>query len=86
MANRLASRLEAAFWSLQSLTWDDYLVLPEFQAEVDTTARLLAERLDGPRRVLDLGCGTGSHSLALAGLGCTVAALRRRLERFNESR
>ena len=75
MANRLASNLEAAFWSLQSLTWDDYLALPEFQAEVQSTARLLAERLTGERRVLDLGCGTGSHSLALAELGCSVTGV-----------
>ena len=75
MAHRLAPNLEAAFWSLQSLTWDDYLALPEFAAEVDATARLLAGRLTGERRVLDLGCGTGSHSLALAALGCSVTGL-----------
>ena len=75
MANPLASRLEAAYWSLQSLTWDDYLALPEFQVEVAQTAQLLAERLAGPRRVLDPGCGTGSYALALAALGCAVTGL-----------
>jgi ubiquinone/menaquinone biosynthesis C-methylase UbiE len=73
MVNRWTAWLDALFWSLQSLTWDDYLALPEFRAEIEDTVRLLADGLThGHSRVLDIGCGTGKHSLALAPLGCEV--------------
>jgi len=74
--DRFRTRIERLFWSLQSYTWDDYLQLPEFREEVQATARLLADRLDTTsRRVLDVGCGTGSYCLALAELGCEVVGI-----------
>jgi len=70
------SRIEALFWSLQSYNWDDYLQLAECREEIQATARWLAEQLDDEhRRVLDLGCGTGNHALALAELGCDVVGI-----------
>lgn len=76
LIDRFHTRIEQLFWSLQSYTWDDYLQLPEFREEVQATAHLLADRLGATsRRVLDIGCGTGSYSLALAELGCEVVGV-----------
>jgi ubiquinone/menaquinone biosynthesis C-methylase UbiE len=67
--------IEPLFWSLQSYIWDDYLQFPECCEEIRVTAAWLAEYLPAGGRVLDVGCGTGNHALALAGLGCCVVGV-----------
>lgn len=69
------ARWEAAFWSIQSYTWDDYLQFPECRAEIEATADWLAQHLPVTARVLDVGCGTGNYALALAEHGCTVLGI-----------
>jgi ubiquinone/menaquinone biosynthesis C-methylase UbiE len=76
LMDRCRQRTERLFWSAQAYTWDDYLQLPEFRGEIETTAHLLADRLGSTsRRVLDVGCGTGNYTLALAELGCEVVGI-----------
>ena len=71
----IPSRWEAAFWSLQSHTWDDYLQFPECREEIQTTVAWLAERQPAAARVLDVGCGTGNYAVALAERGCEVVGI-----------
>jgi SAM-dependent methyltransferase len=49
-----------------------------YAGEVDLIERILVRNgLDGPRRLLDLGCGTGNHALPLAQRGYTVVGVDR---------
>ena len=49
-----------------------------YEAEVDLIERVLARHgLAGPRRLLDLGCGTGNHALPLARRGHSVVGVDR---------
>jgi SAM-dependent methyltransferase len=50
----------------------------DYQGEVDLIERILARHaLGGPRRLLDLGCGTGNHALPLAQRGHSVVGVDR---------
>jgi len=50
----------------------------DYAAEVDLIERMLARHgMPGPRRILDLGCGTGNHALPLALKGHRVTAIDR---------
>jgi SAM-dependent methyltransferase len=48
----------------------------DYDGEVDLIERILARHgLGGPRRLLDLGCGTGNHALPLARRGHSVVGI-----------
>ncbi len=50
----------------------------DYEGEVDLIERILARHgLGGPRRLLDLGCGTGNHALPLARRGHSVVGVDR---------
>jgi SAM-dependent methyltransferase len=70
--SRWPDRLQRLFWNLHSRTWDDYLDDAAFQARIDETATWLARGLASGASIIDLGCGTGNHTRALAGRGLTA--------------
>jgi SAM-dependent methyltransferase len=50
----------------------------DYEGEVDLIERILLRHgLAGPRRLLDLGCGTGNHALPLARRGHSVVGIDR---------
>jgi ubiquinone/menaquinone biosynthesis C-methylase UbiE len=64
-----------AFWDLQSYVWDDYLQVEECRQEVQIVAEWLSHSVETSAAILDVGCGTGSYSLALASLGHPVTGV-----------
>jgi SAM-dependent methyltransferase len=53
----------------------------DYDGEVDLIERILASHsLAGPRRLLDLGCGTGNHAFRLAERGHFVVGVDRSME------
>lgn len=63
------------FWSLQSVSWDDALGLRAGQSRIDGIVRWIGSEVESTGRILDLGCGTGEISLALADRGHAVTAI-----------
>jgi len=59
----------------------------DYAAEVDLIERFLARHgIAGPRRLLDLGCGTGNHAFSLARRGHRVTAIDRSLAMLDRAR
>ncbi len=68
--------LESAFWNLQSVTWDDKLLLAEYREHVEASVKWFREFSNpGGDRILDIGCGTGNYSLELAKNGFQVEGI-----------
>jgi ubiquinone/menaquinone biosynthesis C-methylase UbiE len=68
--------VQRAFWGLYGrLVWDAHRS-PDHAARVQHIVDVLAARRGGlGQRVLDAGCGTGDHTLALAGAGFQVTGI-----------
>jgi SAM-dependent methyltransferase len=66
------------FASLYAATYDALYRDKDYDGEVALVRRLFREHGEGEiRSVLDLGCGTGSHAIRLAGLGYEVVGVER---------
>jgi SAM-dependent methyltransferase len=66
------------FASAYADAYDAFYADKDYGREVDLLERVFATYALGPvRSVLDLGCGTGSHALALAGRGYEVVGVDR---------
>jgi SAM-dependent methyltransferase len=64
---------QSAFWEFFEPILFDQRRLSATKQEVDELIQLL--RMESPRRILDLGCGIGRHSLALAARGHEVVGV-----------
>jgi SAM-dependent methyltransferase len=59
----------------------------DYDGEVDLIERILSRQgFGGPRRLLDLGCGTGAHALRLAQRGHVVVGVDRSAEMLAQAR
>ena len=68
--------LAARFWSAHAWSWDDRLADAGIRARIEELASWLLARIGGPAaRVVDIGCGTGNHALALADGGAAVVGV-----------
>jgi ubiquinone/menaquinone biosynthesis C-methylase UbiE len=66
---------ERAFWNLQSATWDDLLQKPRHRERLEAVVAMLTGLARQGQEILDLGCGTGTYSVALAAAGFDVVGL-----------
>lgn len=72
----LRRRLGRRYWDLVSRLWDSFRRLPEPRARIDWVADCFARHAGpGHRRVLDVGCGTGSFTVRLAEAGLHVVGV-----------
>jgi ubiquinone/menaquinone biosynthesis C-methylase UbiE len=73
--NALRRYVRQQFWSRHASNWDDLHRTPEAVGRYEDLAAWLAEAAGPGARALDLGCGTGSHALALAARGLDVVGV-----------
>jgi ubiquinone/menaquinone biosynthesis C-methylase UbiE len=68
--------VEMGMWSWHGSTWDDILQLDEYRAGMERVTDCLQRHGRSPNeRILDLGCGTGNYSLAMARAGHRVTGM-----------
>jgi SAM-dependent methyltransferase len=68
-------------------TYDAIYRSKDYAGEVDLVERILLRHgLRGPKRILDLGCGTGNHALPLAERGHTVVGIDRSTAMLEQAR
>lgn len=69
-------RIERLWWSIESFTWDDRLADPAQQADIDNIVGWVTSTAGSrDERVLDIGCGTGNHAIAVARSGARVTGV-----------
>ncbi|HEY3242976.1 MAG TPA: class I SAM-dependent methyltransferase, partial [Phycisphaerae bacterium] len=79
--------MDEVFGAAYAGAYDAFYREKPYAAECDVIERLLAAHdLPGPRRILDLGCGTGGHALPLAQRGHHVVGVDRAPEMIAAAR
>lgn len=82
------------YWNLHSYTWDDFLESTDYAAEIEEIVNIADKyKTNATPTLLDLGCATGSYSLAFAGkhfnvIGIDYAGkmIRKAVEKAKENR
>lgn len=68
--------LHRQFWNAHSSTWDEATNTSEYRLGLEQMTQAVAQRSDDRAgTILDLGCGTGNYSIAMARDGWQVEAL-----------
>jgi SAM-dependent methyltransferase len=67
--------LRTLFWDLHSLTWDSGAPPEMIATRTATIVAWVQQYADAGARVLDLGCATGTHTMALAAAGYAVTGV-----------
>jgi 2-polyprenyl-3-methyl-5-hydroxy-6-metoxy-1,4-benzoquinol methylase len=67
--------IQRRFWDSHASGWDSMRSKPDALHQIDEVIQLFGARLPEGGAVLDVGCGTGQHAVALAAAGFQVTAV-----------
>ena len=69
----MKTKFEQLFWNIHSPVWDEYFNHPDYQKSMKLLISCLVnKRQTMDEKVIDLGCGTGSYSVALTQEGFSL--------------
>ena len=69
------TKIRRRFWDAHASGWDAMRSRPDALSQIDKVIASLGEGLPAGGAVLDVGCGTGQHAVALAAAGFDVTAV-----------
>jgi 2-polyprenyl-3-methyl-5-hydroxy-6-metoxy-1,4-benzoquinol methylase len=71
----MKTKIQRRFWDSHASGWDAMRSKPDALSQIDAVIASLGDRLPPGGAVLDVGCGSGQHAVALAVAGFEVTAV-----------